>query len=166
MVYAWKLPGIVPVDAQTAGDELSRIYKRDGGISLKTVVDESRGKDAPLHGCFEWDDTKAAEKYRQSQAAHIIRSITVVTEIAADNGSPMAVRAFVTTKTTPNYEPIQAVISSPDKYRVLLEQAKRDMQSFVQKYSVLSDHSALHLVIQNMKDSLGGTYDAPSINRP
>ena len=113
MVYAWKLPGIVPVDAQTAGDELSRIYKRDGGISLKTVVDESRGKDAPLHGCFEWDDTKAAEKYRQSQAAHIIRSITVVTEIAADNGSPMAVRAFVTTKTTPNYEPIQAVISSP-----------------------------------------------------
>lgn len=156
MVFAWKLPGVIPVDAQTAGDELSRIYKRDGGIDPKTVVDESREEGAPLHRCFEWDDAEAAEKYRRSQAMHVIRSITVVSEAMADDAPPTVIRAFVNTKSSPNYEPIQTVISSPDKYQVLLEQAKKDMRYFVQKYNVLSDSSALSMVIQAMGESLEG----------
>ena len=153
MVYAWKLPGVVPVDAQTAGDELSRIYQQYGAIDPKTVVNESRREDAPLHRCFEWDDSKAAEKYRCDQARHIIRCITIAPVEESSSAAP--IRAFVTTRVTPRYEPIQTVLESPDKRKSLLDQAKRDMQFFMQKYKVISDIAEVGHVIGAMEDSLG-----------
>lgn len=80
LIYQWKLPGIMPVDAQTAGNELQRIYERDGVIEPETVVLESESPSAPLHSCFEWDDEKAAHKYRITQAQGIIRAIVAVDE--------------------------------------------------------------------------------------
>ena len=68
MTYKWKLPGIIPVEAQEAGEELDRIYKKYGELQPSTIVDESRDSSAPLHKCFEWDDQTAAEKYRETQA--------------------------------------------------------------------------------------------------
>ena len=73
MTYQWKLPGVMPVDAQTAGDELERVYKKRGDIKPSTLVEESRPASAPLHRCFEWDDAIAAEKYRESQASYPLR---------------------------------------------------------------------------------------------
>lgn len=71
MVYKWKIPGVIPVDAQTAGEELQRIYQEKGGLNPSDIVEESRHDSAPLHPCFEWDDETAAEKYRQTQAMQL-----------------------------------------------------------------------------------------------
>lgn len=93
MVYQWKIPGLIPVEAQDAGEELDRIYRKNGQLSPQSVVEESRPITAPLHPCFEWDDTVAAEKYRQGQAQEIIRQIVVATE--GGETQPASVRAFI-----------------------------------------------------------------------
>ena len=80
MIYKWKIPGVIPVDAQTAGEELQRIYQEKGGLNPSDIVEESRNDSAPLHPCFEWDDEIAAEKYRQTQAMQIVRSIVTIQE--------------------------------------------------------------------------------------
>ena len=73
MIYKWKVAGLMPVDAQTAGEELNRIYTKNGALNPADIVDESRPEDAPLHDCFEWRDDVAAEKYREQQDAPGIR---------------------------------------------------------------------------------------------
>lgn len=82
------------VDAQVAGEELSRIAERDGGIKSQVVVDESRPDNAPLHALFEWDDLVAAEAHRRGQAGLLIRSIRVVKGEDAE-GEPILERPFI-----------------------------------------------------------------------
>lgn len=132
MVYRWKLPGVVPVDAQTAGEELSRIYEERGGLNPADIVDESRDSKAPLHPCFEWNDAAAAEKYRQSQAALIIRSIVTVEESSL---GPQEVRAFVHVQE--NYHPISVVVNNEERMSELLKMALMELAAFRKKYASL-----------------------------
>lgn len=133
MTYEWKLPGIMPVSAQTAGEELDRIYGKYGHLDAKSIVDESREEDSPLHPCFEWRDTIAAEKYRESQAREIVRCITVKESSVPELEH---VRAFVRVEQA--YHPISVVISNEDKMLELLHTALSELQSFKRKYGHLS----------------------------
>ena len=144
MVYRWKLPGVIPVDAQTAGEELGRIYEKRGALDPADIVDESRDSKAPLHPCFEWNDAAAAEKYRQSQAALIVRSIVTVEE---STSGPQEVRAFVHVKE--NYHPISVVVNSEEQMEELLKMALDELKAFQRKYSVLLQLSP---VMEAIKD--------------
>ena len=134
MVYQFKLPDLYPVSAQTAGEELHRIYTDKGHLKPSDVVDESRPATAPLHTCFEWDDEVAAEKYREVQAGNLIRSITVVHETPAHE--LVEVRAFV--KPLETYAPIEVVVNSEEQMAALMESALAELKSFEKKYATLS----------------------------
>lgn len=131
MVYQWKMPGVVPVDAQVAGEELQRIYSERGVLEPATVVEESRNESAPLHGCFEWNDEVAAEKYREDQARFIIRTITVKSE--PTNTIPTEVRAFVSVQR--EYKPIEVVVENEDLMSALLKTAAEELTAFKRKYN-------------------------------
>lgn len=77
-------------DAMVIGPELERL-SREGKDSPEDVIEAARSKRNPLNGYFEWDDSKAAEKYRISQANYMIRHIEI--EIRIDN-SIQRTRAF------------------------------------------------------------------------
>jgi len=72
------------VDAETAAKELAAIRKRRGMLTPADVVDASRSADAPLHRCFEWDDSKAGELYRHSQASTLVRAVVVIESSKGD----------------------------------------------------------------------------------
>ena len=145
MVYRWKLPGVIPVDAQTAGDELQRIYKEKGGLNPADIVDESRDSKAPLHPCFEWNDVAAAEKYRQSQAANIVRSIVTVQE---STQGPQEVRAFVHVQES--YRPISVVVNSAEQTEELLRSALEELKAFRRKYNTLSQLTPIFTAIEEI----------------
>ena len=70
MVYEFKPCSYIKASAQVAGEMCEQLSKT-GGLTPKRLVDANRAEDAPLHGEFEWNDTVAAEAYREGQAAHI-----------------------------------------------------------------------------------------------
>lgn len=143
MIYRWKVPGIMPVDAQTAGNELQRIYDRDGVIEPETVVEESENPSAPLHSCFEWDDEKAAHKYRITQAQNIIRAIVVV-----DEAKQPETRAFVNVQR--EYHPVSVVVRNPEKREILLQNALNELRWFERKYNTLQELSAVFSAIKEV----------------
>ena len=143
MVYQWKIPGLYKVDAQTAGDELERIHAKNGCLEPAAVVEESRPEDAPLHSLFEWDDPKAAEKYREIQAGTIIRAIVAVD---AGGHSGESVRAFVHVQDT--YQPMSVVVKSRDLMEELQGTALRELQAFQRKYRSLQKVSAFKPVFK------------------
>ena len=74
-------------------DALKAIAARDGGLLRPAaVVEEARNKRSPLHRAFEWNDGKAAEKYRLLQAQKLIRSFHVVKD---DGDMGISVPVFV-----------------------------------------------------------------------
>lgn len=133
MVYQWKGAACIKADAQQAGLVCEQL-EQTGGLTAKRLLDASRPADAPLHDEFEWNDTEAAEKYREQQARHIINSLTIVVE------EQPVTRAFLNIRAAgSSYESVQAIVQQEDKYAALLAQCKKDLQAFLQKYNQIKE---------------------------
>ena len=131
------------VSAQIAGEELEKIEARDGGITPGAVVDAARPEGSKLHNVFEWDDEKAAEQYRLTQASTLIRCIVVKPE-EKDIKEP--VRMFVNCnptddgqKKTGSYINFRSAFEDPDSRAVILANAKHELHMFRNKYNRLKE---------------------------
>jgi hypothetical protein len=60
---------------------IAALEDRRGRLTAEQVVEEARPQSSPLHGCFEWDDSKAAESWRIEQARDLIKRVKIVVEI-------------------------------------------------------------------------------------
>lgn len=143
-VYKWKSGVHAKCSAQVAGEECRRL-EIDGDISPARLVDASRPVDAPLHGEFEWDDSVAAEKYREDQARYIIRSLEV--EISE---SPEPVRAYfsIASEDTRTYTNIRQVLCIKSSRETMIEQALRELKAFERKYSQLEELAEVFAAIR------------------
>ena len=129
---------------EVAGEELERIRAKYGTLDPALVVNESRDDESVLHNVFCWDDSRAAELWRNKQAGDLIRNIQVV---VTNEDVKIAVRAFVNVRSNPegyrSYMPITEAIKNNEAYKDLLAQAKADMDGFVSKYSQISELNAV-----------------------
>lgn len=114
------------VSADVAGRELDRINRLHGKVTSAAVVDEARPDDAPLHPAFEWDDAKAAERFRLNQASTLIRAVVVVPEPVAGHSEH---RAYVLTQTAEDPKPVyvkaEEVVQNPGLFADALGRLER-----------------------------------------
>lgn len=153
--YKFITPGLWgDLTADKAMAELERIREKRGELKPEYVVEESKDEKAVLHGCFQWDDTIAAQMWRKEQARQLIKNITVT--IVNENVSA-TVRAVVNVATTNgdgrSYVPLTQAILDDVSYDDLLAQAKAEMESFIAKYSQLTE---LNSVKKSMMAVLSG----------
>jgi hypothetical protein len=137
------------VSAQVVGERLEEI-RRGRRLTPKAVVDDARPARSPLHPCFEWNDSLAAEKYRLEQARGLIQNVVVVYE--APKGKKLPVRAFVsvTKNNEREYTSISAAVRSPNLRQQLLEEALAEIVLWRQKYSRLQELSAIFGVVDRV----------------
>lgn len=138
-VATWRSgPCIFKADAQKVADEISSI-----GLSVKPeeIVDKARDESTELHKCFEWDDTKAAEKYRVYQARQIVCHL-IVKEVD-DEPQKQEVRFFYKTDSQEGYKPTSYIIRNKDEYHKLLDRALTELKAFQRKYSTLKELDGL-----------------------
>lgn len=147
MVYKYKLDGLYPVQAQTAGEEIERIYHKRGQCGAADVVDESRPESAVLHPCFEWSDPVAAELWREQQARGIINCIVTVSE--TKKGETVEVRAFHHVANT--YRPLNVVLESKDMEAEMKESALREFLCFKRKLEAYKSLDAVRPVIREVE---------------
>ena len=147
MVYKWKDAARIKSDAQTAG-EICEKLERNGGLTAKRLVDESRPEDAPLHKEFEWDDATAAEAYREEQARYIIRSIVIQPEPTKNE----VARAFFQGSEQKVFESLPIILSDAKKTNALLDMALRELKAFELKYSTLSQLATVFEAIKKVRN--------------
>jgi predicted metal-dependent hydrolase len=88
------MDGVPHVPAQVVGEELARIEEEhQGTIIPSTIVQAARPLKSKLHPCFEWNDKKAAKRFREEQASEMLRKIVV--EYEDKKGEKQTIRAFV-----------------------------------------------------------------------
>lgn len=144
------------VEPQKAHDELMRVESEFGAITPRNVLEASEAKTAVLHSEFEWRDDVAANQYRISQSARLIRALRVEYVKAPER----QVRAFqVVTATEPEsnskkevrvYKSTEEVMSDPFMRAERLESAMRELASFRRKYDDLKELCALFAELDNL----------------
>ena len=151
MIYQWKAGSRINADAQKAG-EMCNWLEQEGRLNAQTLVDVNRPKDAPLHNSFEWDDSIAGEEWRKYQARTIIRSLVVAPETKA-----VETRAFFKLSSVQsNYDSIRTIISNTDKYAQLVDDARRELKTFQNKYSGIESLQGVMDAIDNYFAKLDG----------
>lgn len=138
---AWADGSRMPGDANVAAEVCAKL-EAEGRLNAQNLVDVSRDKDAPLHDMFEWNDTVAAEKYREEQAKKIIRSIVYTVE-----DKPITVRMFGSVGPKV-YERTERIMSDEDKRRSLLNAAKAELEAFERKYQTLTELEGVFTAIR------------------
>lgn len=144
MVVATWRPGLdlYKADAQKVADEISAIGE---DVTPRQIVDRARDSETELHKCFEWDDSKAADKYRLQQARSIVCNLVIKESV--DKPETIPVRVFHKTEGTSGYKPLALVVKDPDEYSKLLAQALSELRAFKLKYHSLSELSEILALI-------------------
>lgn len=120
-------------------DQLTSIYQTQGELTPKLLVDVARDQSHPLHSRFEWDDSVAGEKYRQVQAAELIRSVKI--SFTERGGEEKHVRAFhaVARAESSTYMPIEEVVQDEFAKALVLRTAEREWRALRARYAHLSE---------------------------
>lgn len=155
----WKAGSQFKVEAQVAADTIRDLQRTLGRetITAKELLDDARDVNAPLHCCFEWDDSIAAEKYREWQARHLINSIEVV--IIKENLPPTKTRLFVNIKPVGsreqgNFAPIDIVLKNKTYREQVLSNALIELRSFQRKYAAYEELAGVFNAIDSFGDTL------------
>lgn len=127
-------------------DELQSIYTARGELTPKIVVDEATNANHPLHHRFEWDNRIAGQKYREVQAAELIREVKIV--YSAPSGEERSVRAFTSVRLgqdSPSqaYKPTDEVMEDEFLRTLVLAECQREIKTLNAKYGHLKEYSAL-----------------------
>lgn len=143
MVYEWRMPVHKKVSAQSAGEHIEELTKTHGEVTPQILLDDSRPSDALLHPLYEWDDVKAAEKYRLNQSRDIIGNLMIVNvETKESSIPPVPIRAFVSVNdrnSKASYMPTIMALSEEKTREQVIANAKAELRMFEAKYRNLID---------------------------
>lgn len=149
MKYKWKNT-CYKISAEKAGKCLDQIQKKYGKLTPDFVVQEAKNSKHPLHNCFDWNDSIAANKWRKEQARNMIQSITVFIE---DRPEVPEVRAYVNVKdgTKHKYITVNDAMDN-DQYREqVLQDAYNEIIGWRNKYHNLNEFSKVFVAINKIK---------------
>lgn len=130
----------------TLQELLSKIAAKHGGIlTPERVLKAAESKSSPLHQHFQWDDTEAAKQYRLIQAGQLIRRVRIT--YAPSENREISVRAFVNVipelaedeSPRGHYVSFEVAQAVPNYREQLLANARRDAETFRQKYNMLTE---------------------------
>lgn len=136
----WRVAGLFKADAQKVYEEIG-----DNEISAEELLDRARDKNTELHKCFEWDNDKAAEKYRLQQARQVLNSLVFIPV----ETSEQPVRIYSYTPET-KYKPTIQMVVNLDEYANLLKQAKHELDAFKIKYKTLKELKGVFDAIEEL----------------
>lgn len=131
------------IDANIVANEILSI---GSSPTAKEIVDFARSSNTELHKCFEWDDSLAAEKYREKQARDVVHFL-VIKEKQVPVDRP-EVRFFVSTEKGKGYKQTKFVVQKQDEYQELLAQAWAELKAFKEKYKMITELQEIFKLIK------------------
>lgn len=155
MVYKWSKVSY-SVSADIVGKHFEKLEKKYGEVNRVNVLDSARPEKSPIHSLFEWDDTKAAENYRLTQASMLICNLDIEVQ-TEDESKPITCRAFVNTSesVTGSFVNIQSAFQNEDTKEIVLQRALQELKAFEKKYENLTELSEIFAEIDQLVDKVG-----------
>lgn len=165
--FAWKWK--MPVSPEVVGNELGKIEEEYGQVTPAIVVEVAQSGSNPMHPLFTWDDSIAGKKYRLTEAQYVLRNLVIRRDAeSASDEAPRyrSIRAFLS---VPQDEIIEApedgdeempqqrmvylsaqmALSDPQKRAYILDEARRALSAWRNRYDALSEFADLFVAIDD-----------------
>jgi hypothetical protein len=138
MVYDWKPGARVNADAEKVGKELESIGEE---VTPAMVVKKAKSKKTELHKCFEWDDEKAAQQYRITQARHILATLVIIPDQSEEGAPRQIVRRYenVTCGENRAYVPIEHVLKKEEWREELFSEIRIGIEELERKIEAIKE---------------------------
>lgn len=150
--YEWAVGSRFTLDPNIVGKACEEL-ESNGNLNAASLVDMSRPEDSPTHPLFEWDDSVAAEEYRKTQAGKAIRALVTVEIKEAPSIARIYPKVRAYASVAPNvYEGTIKVLQDSEKRGRILEQAKKDLKIFENKYHMLLELADVFTAIKKVVD--------------
>jgi hypothetical protein len=143
----WKSGCRINADAQKVADEILSIGQ---SASPTQILDKARDENTELHKCFEWDDAKAAERWRIQQARTIVCNLVIKEEKEGADAPKQEIRVFYKTDNDSGYKPTFLIVRDKDEYQKLLGRALAELNSFRAKYKALAELDGVFTAIDQL----------------
>ena len=155
--YTWVKGARIEAEiaARLAGETIEQLrVKNNGHLTPARLVDESRPEDAPLHPVFEWNDSLAAEMWREDQARYVIRCVAVVYE-EAPNQDPQRAFVSVDKEKEPVYTSTAVALSDAEMREQVLRKALSELASWRRRYAELNELAKVFTVADRLIKKAG-----------
>lgn len=155
--YRWKpnVPSsLVKMDAQVVGNELERLEREhQHQLSPEEIVRAASEAKSPLHSAFEWDDAKAATRFRIDQARHLVSLIDVV--IIREDQTEGAIRAFVsvTMDEGRGYASTVHALGDEELRKQVLKRAWQELEAWRHRHAELVEFGRLFSAIDEARSA-------------
>lgn len=141
MSVAWSY-NLFKADAEKVYSDIEKIAEK----TPQNLVDYAQAHPkSELHKCFTWDDAKAANEYRKTEARQVLRLLVFVDEKEEE---PTKIR--VLQKTSETYEPVKKILRDEDEYKALLARAKAELKSFRERYKQIAELEEILALIDEL----------------
>jgi hypothetical protein len=136
--FTWKKGSVVKLDAQSTGEYLYSLAEK-GDLTADIVLEDAKNKDSPLHSFFDWNNKVAAEKWRHTQAAYLLRSVEVK---LGEDTEP--IRAFAHIRLDePVYSTIITAMSNKQKREYVVKKAWEELKDWRSRYNEYKELAAV-----------------------
>ena len=125
MVYKWKRGSCYKANADKCKAEIDTLADK----TAKGIVKYASNKKTELYKCFEWDDAKAAEKYRLYQAQNILCSFVRVNVDSEGNEYETRVYEKDSNKKGAPYRDVMEAFDDVAFKQIIINRVKRDIES-------------------------------------
>lgn len=136
-------------DAEVVGQRIVEL-REEGKATPKAIVADARDLKSPLHKFFEWDDTKASEKWRLDQARALIHNVVI--EISYEGGlhEKIDVKAFhsVVQDGKRSYASAITVFSQEDLAAQVVESARKELEAWIHRYDMYEELSSMIALVR------------------
>jgi hypothetical protein len=128
---------------KSVAEKLKAMLSADGNLTTAKVLAEAGDEKSPLHSEFQWNDDKAAIKYRQIQARNLIKRYNVVIEKPEEK----LVHIPNVSVGPGQYKPAHAIVKVLSEFERAMDEAQKKLNAA--KKSV----EALEAAVQGHDDS-------------
>lgn len=117
-----------------------KIIKRKGNCTPDDFLEASRSESSPTHHMFEWDDTRAAERWRREQARHYLKAVVIKIEGISEPIRPII---SIVQDNTHTFIELDATARDPNLREQILQNALDELNAFKRKYARLKKYCKL-----------------------
>ncbi len=108
-------------------------------LQARDVVADAKLDASPLHDYFDWNDSSAAESWREEQARYLLRNIQIEVETVSGEKCDVRFAYAVVGKQTHGYVSFPQVQQSEEYRQQVIEMALAELASWRKKYNTYAE---------------------------
>lgn len=159
-MYQSKSSSFTDKDANTIGIFLEQNFPK-GQFTPKQVVDAARPKNSPIHKYFEWNNSRAAELYRISQARKMVTCVVAVIDSIPE--APFYVNVKIQKNRT--YIRTDQANKIPDIWSQVLKTALEELLAWKRRYEKFKQLSPVIRAINKIHRTINTTNSSVTKNK-